>query len=124
MKASPEIETKGLQAYERARAFESLQRKRLPLLYGGFTILLLTCAGLLLRLDHALAATFFLLLAIAFPVLAWLHWRRMGAHHAENLLLLAELENVYGEDLPWIQVERHFAALERLQAELKQEEGA
>jgi len=37
MKLTPEMETKGLKAYEQVRAFEALQRRGLPWIYAGFT---------------------------------------------------------------------------------------
>jgi hypothetical protein len=35
--------------------------------------------------------------------------------------LLATLESEYGDDLPWIQVEKHFAELEKLKREMAAE---
>jgi hypothetical protein len=41
--------------------------------------------------------------------------------YTKNLRLLAEQEKVYGDQLPWVQVEKHLAALDRLKRELEQE---
>ena len=59
--------------------------------------------------------------AIFFPFIVWLQWQRLTRRYAINLEFLAGLEKLYGDDLPWLQVERHFAALEALQAELAAE---
>ena len=45
-------------------------------------------------------------------------WKQLAARHARNLRLLAELKAEYGEQLPWVQVEKHFAALEELKREI------
>jgi len=38
-------------------------------------------------------------------------------------VLLAKLEATYGDALPWVQVENHFAALEELKREIAKESG-
>lgn len=119
----PQIESAGLRAYEQARAFETLRRGRVPLVYSAIAlVLLLGGGGALLVWNRPVEATLFLMMGIIFPFLAYLQWQRLRQRHDENVLLLAELEKQYGEDLPWLQVERHFAALEQLQRELAQEE--
>jgi uncharacterized protein involved in exopolysaccharide biosynthesis len=45
-------------------------------------------------------------------------WQRLKQQYAENLKLLAKLEATYGDALPWVQVENHFAALEALKREI------
>jgi ABC-type bacteriocin/lantibiotic exporter with double-glycine peptidase domain len=121
MKLPPDLEAKGLLAYEQAGAFESLQRRQLPLISTGLTLLMLLCGLVLLKLHEALLAGVTLGGAVLFPILAWRKWQRLRVQHAENLRLLAELQAQYGDLLPWIQVEKHFAALEQLQRELAEE---
>jgi hypothetical protein len=53
-----------------------------------------------------------------------LEWRRLKSLYAENLVLLAKLEESYGDALPWVQVENHFAALEELKREIADERAA
>ena len=42
----------------------------------------------------------------------------MLRQYAENRALLEKLESTYGDALPWVQVEQHFAALEELKREI------
>jgi hypothetical protein len=58
---------------------------------------------------------------IAAILLAWMarfQWKQLAARHANNLRLLANLKAEYGEELPWVQVENHFAQLEKLKREI------
>jgi hypothetical protein len=48
----------------------------------------------------------------------WFEWRRWSRLYGENLALLTRLESTYGNALPWVQVEQHFAALEDLKREI------
>jgi hypothetical protein len=61
-------------------------------------------------------------LALVFSLGLWGNWIRLRARYAENLRLLTELEDTYGDQLPWVQMERHFAALDELKRELAEEE--
>jgi hypothetical protein len=117
-KPSAEIEAAGLLAYEQAGAFETVHRRRLPLLYSVVTLLYMAGAIALLRLGHRNAAHFCLGMGIFLPLFFWWTWRRQESRYHANLRLLADLEKEYGEALSWIQVERHFEALEKLQREL------
>ena len=121
MKLPPQLELDGLQAYEQVRAFEGVRRQRLPWIYGGSTLLLLIYGALALDLHHSgLAVVSFVIAALC---LGWAGWsaRRLRLRYEKNLRFLAELQSQYGESLPWLEVERHLAALEQLQWELKQD---
>ena len=121
MKPSPEIEIKGLKAYEQAGAFERLRTWRLPLSYAVFVLIPVVNGVLLLKYEHVAMAWGNFICAVLFSCFGWWHWLRLKARYAKNLQLLAELEHLYGEQLPWVQVEKHFAALEELQRELAEE---
>jgi hypothetical protein len=120
-KPTPEIEAQGLRAYEQTLAFERLRTWRLPLVYGGAAV-----APLFLGYsawhsgDEGIAAmgvgvsAFILFLVV-------MQWRRLLRQYAENRALLEKLESAYGDALPWVQVERHFAALEELKREIAEE---
>ena len=117
----PEVETAGLRAYEQARAFEELERRRLPLIYGGLTFFILIGGMVMWQLKASGFAETTFLMALVFAVITIIHWRDLKRRHRRNLQLLKELEARYGEDLPWLQVERHLAAVEKLQEELREE---
>jgi hypothetical protein len=121
MKPSAEIEAKGLTAYEQARAFERLRSWRLPVTYclAPLLPLLLGLAGW--RLGHPVLFGAGVIFAMVMAVRGWTEWKRLKARHEANRRLLAELENTYGEDLPWLQMERHFAELEKLKREMAAE---
>ena len=59
--------------------------------------------------------------SVFMAVRVWLEWKRLHRHYEENLVLLAKLEAAYGDALPWVQVEKHFAALEELKREIAEE---
>jgi len=121
MKLTPEIEAKGLKAYEQVRAFERLRSWRLPVSYAVFTLIPVLNGAGLWRLGYTTMAALNFLAVILFGAGAWFHWKRLGARYAKNLQVLEEMEAAYGDQLPWIQVENHFAALERLKQELEEE---
>ena len=123
-KPSAEIEAAGLLAYEQAGAFESIHRRRLPLIYSVLTLLYMAGSLAMLKFGHRTAADFFLGMGIFLPLFFWWQWRRQEMKYQENLRLLADLEREYGEALPWIEVERHFEALEKLERELAEERAA
>jgi hypothetical protein len=123
MTLSPEIETKGLKAYEQARAFENIRSWRLPLSYFIFALIPVLNGIGLWRAGHTLMSELNFLCAFVFVVASWFHWRRLRARYAENLALLRELERDYGDQLPWVQVEKHFAELDRIKQELAEERG-
>ena len=123
-KPTPAIESAGLLAYEQAGAFETMHRQRLPLVYAALTLLYVLGGFVMLRLDHRTAGEICLGMAVFLPVFFWVTWQRQLERYRENLRLLEKLETEYGDALPWIQVERHFEALEKLQRELAQEKAA
>jgi hypothetical protein len=114
MTLTSEIEARGMKAYEQARAFERLRSWRLPLSYAVFALVPALSGAWMWAMGHTTMAGFNFL-AVVF--LAWIgrsHWKMLRASYAENLRLLAELEKTYGDELQWVQVEKHFAALEVL----------
>jgi hypothetical protein len=114
MALTPEIEARGMKAYEQARAFERLRSWRLPLSYAVFALVPALIGAAMWSVGHATMAGFNFLAAV---VLAWMgrfQWKQLHARHERNLRLLAELKAEYGDQLPWIQVEKHFAELEVL----------
>ena len=121
MKPSPEIEVKGLKAYEQAGAFERLRTWRLPLSYIVFVLIPLVNGIVLLKHGHAAMAWRNLGCALLFSFFTWWHWLRLKMRYAQNLQLLAELERLYGDQLSWVKMEKHFAELEELQRELEEE---
>jgi hypothetical protein len=123
-KPPPEVEAAGLRAYEQAGAYETLHRRRLPLVYTALTILYVLGGVLMNKFDHQFLAEVCFATAVLLPLFFWWTWRRQNSRYEENLRLLADLEKTYGETLSWIQVERHFEALEKLQRELEQEKAA
>ncbi len=121
MSLSPETEARGLKAYEQVRAFERLRTWRLPLSYTFF-ILLPTVIGVAAWVEgHPVMASVNTVAAVFLIVVSWLHWQRLKMRYRSNVELLAELKRIHGDQLPWIQVEKHFAALEKLKSELAEE---
>ena len=124
MNLPPEIEREGWLAYEQARAFENLRRKRVPEIYAGIFVVVII-ATLITALTHPksiMAAGGFGAAAI-YAVVGWLKWSSLRMRHAHNLRRLAELEAQYGMNLPWLEVERHLAALAELRSELGNSNG-
>ena len=118
MALTPEIEARGMKAYEQARAFERLRSWRLPMTYGVFALIPALSGVLMWALGHTAMAGLNFLVAV---ILAWMgrfQWKQLRARHARNLRLLAELKAEYGDELPWIQMENHFAELEELKREV------
>jgi len=124
MALSAEDEARGLKAYEQARAFERLRSWRLPLTFAVFALIPLLIGAWMWTIGHAAMAWFNFVVAVVLAGLGWLQWKQLGARHARNLRLLAEMKAAHGDALPWIQVENHFAALERLKREMGGEGGA
>jgi hypothetical protein len=121
MSLSPEIEARGLKAYEQVRAFERLRTWRLPVSYAFF-ILLPVVIGIAAWVEGRVAlASVNAGVAIFLGAVSWLHWQRLKVRYHANVELLAESERVHGDALPWIKVEKHFAALEKLKSELAAE---
>ncbi len=107
-----------MKAYEQARAFERLRSWRLPLTYAVFALVPALVGIWMWAIGYTMWAGLNFLAAL---VLAWLgrfQWKQLSARHTRNLRLLAQLKAEYGNQLPWIQVENHFAELERLKREM------
>jgi len=121
MKLTPEMETKGLKAYEQVRAFEALQRRGLPWIYAGFTGIMVVLGAVSQSNQQARIAEVFWIGGAWFAVWCALNWRTQKARYAENRKLVEEMEGIYGDQLPWVQVENHFAALEKLKNDLAEE---
>lgn len=121
MKLTPEIEARGLKAYEQVCAFEALRRRKLPWIYAGFTLILLASGVAMLDFKELKLAEVFLISAFFFGLGSGLSWRKLLARYAANAKLVEELETTYGDELPWIKVEKHFAELAKLQRELAME---
>lgn len=121
MKLTPELEAQGLRAYEAAGAFEQLRRRRWPLIYCGLLMMWLMFTLVAIRVEHPglCAANLLGIGVIAF--VSWRHWMGLKEQYGKNLQLLAKLERSYGDQLPWVRVENHFAALEKLKRELAEE---
>jgi len=110
-----------MKAYEQARAFERLRSWRLPLTFIVFAVVPVMSGAWMWALGQMTLAWLNFAAAI---LLAWLgrfQWKQLVARHARNLRLLVELKAEYGEQLPWVQVENHFAELEKLKRELADE---
>jgi hypothetical protein len=121
MKLTPQVESEGLRAYEQVRAFERLRSWRLPLCYLVFSMIPMMTGTGLLKMGHTTLGELHLVTALFFVAGSCFHWHWLLKRYAKNLQLLAELEKVYGDQLPWVQVEKHFAALDRLKRDLERE---
>jgi hypothetical protein len=107
----------GLLAYEQTLAFAALRRKRLPLIYVLFPIvLILVGAGSWMAGSLLLAAVCWAS-AIFFAIFAAWNWRRLHALDVRNRTLLARLHAQYGDDLPWLEVERQQREIRKIEAE-------
>jgi len=121
-KPTAEIEARGLRAYEQARAFERMRTWRLPVTYALASVLPLAFGGVAWRLGYSPLLAAGILFSIFITGRVFLEWKRLHRQYAENLALLATLEKTYGVELPWVQVEHHFAALEELQREIAEDQ--
>jgi len=121
MKPTPQAESEGLRAYEQVRAFERLRLWRLPLSYLVFSMIPMATGVGLLKMGYTTLGELHLLTALFFVAGACFHWRWLLKRYTKNLQLLAEQKKLYGDQLPWVQVEKHFAALDRLKRDLARE---
>ncbi len=124
MNLTPDTETRGMKAYEQARAFERLRTWRLPVTFAIFPLLGLLTGILLWRTNHTTMAWINFIMAAFLAWLSQFQWKQLVARHARNLRLLAQLKDEYGNRLPWVQMENHFAALEELKRELAEDPDA
>jgi hypothetical protein len=118
MPLSPDLEARGLKAYEQARAFERLRSWRLPLTFAVFALVPALSGAWMWHLGHTAMAGLNFVAALFLAWMGRLQWKHLCVRYARNLRLLAELKAEYGDALPWIQVEKHFAALDQLKQEL------
>ncbi len=121
MALSAEDEQWGLRAYEQARAFERMRSWRLPV-----ALTLFPCAALVVgfwtwALGHHLLGAANLGIGVFLAWMGRFQWKQLGARHARNLRLLAQMKEEHGDELPWLRMEKHFAALEKLKRELAEE---
>jgi len=105
-----------MKAYEQARAFERLRSWRLPLTFAVFALVPALSGIWMWVIGHTVLAGFNFAAAIFLAWMGRFQWKQLRARHARNLRLLAEMEAEYGDQLPWIQVEKHFAELEKLKS--------
>jgi len=119
MTLTPEIEAKGLKAYEQARAFERLRAWRLPLSYVIFQVIPLLSGVMAWQVGRTLMG------AMNFAAAADLPWFRGCTGVAAGRYGITRSCCRDGEDLwgavAWVQVEKHFAELEKLERELAEE---
>jgi hypothetical protein len=120
-KPTSEMEARGLKAYEQARAFERLRTWRLPLVYASAPLVPAALGAGAWRLGYPALFAGGVAFAVFIAARAWLEWKRLRRRYDENLALLATLEAAYGDALPWVRVENHFAALEALKREIAEE---
>jgi hypothetical protein len=121
MKPSADEEARGLRAYEQARAYERLRTWRLPVMFILFALLPWASGVLSWATGHFTMAWINFGAAAFVTWLVQFQWRQLRARHGRNLRLLGQLESQYGEQLPWVQVEKHFADLEKLKREIEQD---
>src|SRR5450631_3290122 len=123
MNLTPETEARGMKAYEQVLAFERLRSWRLPATFTIFPLLGFLAGALLWATQHTTLAWLDFIVAAFLAWMARFQWKQLVARHARNMRLLAELKAEYGEQLPWVQVENHFAALEVLKREIAEGKG-
>jgi hypothetical protein len=121
LKPNPETEARGLKAYEQVKAFERLRTWRLPATFIFCAMVPVVSGAVMWGTGHHVMAWLNFVAAILLSWMSRFQWKQLGARHARNLRLLAQLEAEYGDQLPWVQVENHFAALEKLKRELAEE---
>ena len=110
-----------MKAYEQARAFERLRSWRLPLSFTVFALIPTLSGAWMWSTGHMLLAWLNFFAAVALAWLGRFQWKQLRARYANNLRLLAELKAEFGDQLPWIQVENHFATLEQLKREIAED---
>ena len=117
MKPTPEVEAQGLKAYERVCAFEQLRRRRLPLFYAAVSTVWIVIGLWAWGRVHNTYTVLNLIVGIVFAVGCWLHWLKLKHNYLRNLDTVNGLERTYGDALSWVQVEKHFAEIEKIQQE-------
>jgi signal transduction histidine kinase len=114
MALNSDDEARGMKAYEQARAYERLRSWRLPLSFVLFAMVPALSGAWMWSIGQTSLAWLNFFAAVGLAWMGRFQWKQLRARHARNLRLLAELEAEYGDQLPWIQVEKHFAELEKL----------
>ena len=108
-----------MKAYEQARAFERLRSWRLPLSFVVFALIPALSGAWMWSIGYMSLAWFNFFAAVCLAWMGRFQWKQLLTRHTRNLRLLSELKAEYGDQLPWIQVENHFAELEKLKRELE-----
>ncbi len=119
MALQPDDEARGLKAYEQARAFERLRSWRLPLSFIVCAVAPALTGIWMWALGHMILAGLNAAIAVFLAWIGRFQWKQLRARYARNLRLLAQMKAEHGDALPWIQVENHFAELEKLKREIK-----
>lgn len=117
-KPTAEMEARGLKAYEQARAFEKMRTWRLPLIYIVAPVVPAVLGAALWHMGYPALCAAGAAFAAFIALRVWMEWKRLNRQYVDNVALLAKLEATYGDALSWVQVERHFAALEDLKREI------
>jgi hypothetical protein len=108
----------GMLAYEQVQAFASLRRKKLAVIYVLFPLVLVVMAVAAFADAMPIAALVCLASAIFSALFTIWNWRRLRALDLRNRALLARLQSQYGDELPWLQVERQLAEIEKIRIEV------
>jgi hypothetical protein len=123
MALNTDDEARGLKAYEQARAFERLRTWRLPVMFTLFALIPAVSGSWMWAMGHAMLGGLNFAVAVFLAWMGRFQWKQLLARYARNLRMLAELKAEHGDALPWIQVEKHFAELEKLKREMEDERG-
>jgi hypothetical protein len=107
----------GLLAYEQVQAFAALRRKQVVVAYICLPALLALAGAAGMLAGWPAVGALVVAAAIGCAMFAAWNWRRLRELDAKNRNLLAQLEAKYGEELPWLQVERQLAEIRRIEAE-------
>jgi hypothetical protein len=117
---TPEETEAGLAAYEQVQAFGALRRRNMGTIYAIFPIVLLVAGAAIAAAGWPGFGALTAASAIGFALFAWWNWKRLHELDVRNRRLLAQFKVKYGEELPWLQVERQLAEIRRIQAEQAQ----
>ena len=107
-----------MKAYEQARAFERLRSWRLPLTFIVFALIPAVSGAVMWAMGHTVLAWLNFAVAVFLAWMGRFQWKQLSARYARNRRMLAEMKAEHGDQLPWIQVENHFAELEKLKREI------
>ncbi len=107
-----------MKAYEQVRAFERLRLWRLPVTYIVFALIPALSGAVMWAMGYMVLAWLNFAAAVFLAWMGRFQWKQLSARYARNKRLLAEMKAEHGDGLPWIQVENHFAELEKLKREI------